>query len=119
MPQYRRPTRAEPGPETGKAYDAAVEIRILYFEGCPHAELARERVSALLRDPETIHMQLIDSPDDAVREGMHGSPTILVDGIDPFASPGTAASWSCRIYQTPDGPAGAPSLVQIASALGR
>ena len=36
---------------------------------------------------------------------MNGSPTLLVDGIDPFAGPGQLASVSCRLFrdsQRPD-----------------
>jgi hypothetical protein len=34
---------------------------------------------------------------------MHGSPTLLVNGIDPFAPPGSPASVSCRIYRDESG----------------
>jgi hypothetical protein len=33
---------------------------------------------------------------EAAEAGMHGSPTLLIDGVDPFAQPGQAASVSCR-----------------------
>ena len=35
--------------------------------------------------------------EEAARYGMQGSPTILIDGRDPFAEPGAAASLSCRL----------------------
>jgi len=42
---------------------------------------------------------------------MHGSPTLLINGTDPFATPGQAASLSCRIYRDDAGRAGpAPSV---------
>ena len=31
---------------------------------------------------------------------MTGSPTLLVDGADPFARPGQPPSISCRLYLT-------------------
>ncbi|MEU4272848.1 hypothetical protein [Streptomyces sp. NPDC026092] len=34
---------------------------------------------------------------------MYGSPTILIDGTDPFAPPGAVPSLSCRLYRNPDG----------------
>jgi hypothetical protein len=50
---------------------------------------------------------------------MHGSPTILVDGVDPFAGPGAAASLSCRLYRNSEGRAdGAPSVRQLRRAIG-
>jgi hypothetical protein len=30
---------------------------------------------------------------------MHGSPTLLIDAVDPFAIPGQAPSLSCRLYR--------------------
>ena len=50
---------------------------------------------------------------------MHGSPTILVDGIDPFAEPGQPASVSCRLYRHGNGQVdGAPSVSQLRQAIG-
>jgi hypothetical protein len=46
----------------------------------------------------------------------HGSPTIIVDGHDPFPTAGQPGL-ACRIYQTPAGPAGAPTVEQLRSAL--
>ena len=49
---------------------------------------------------------------------MHGSPTILVDGVDPFGAPGAAASLSCRLYRNSEGHAdGAPSVGQLRQAI--
>lgn len=33
---------------------------------------------------------------------MTGSPTLLIDGVDPFAAPGLTAGLSCRLYTTDD-----------------
>jgi hypothetical protein len=40
---------------------------------------------------------------EAAEAGMHGSPTLLIDGVDPFAQPGQAASVSCRFYRDATG----------------
>jgi hypothetical protein len=40
---------------------------------------------------------VIANETDAAAAGMHGSPTLLVDGIDPFAAPGQPTSLSCRL----------------------
>ena len=34
---------------------------------------------------------------------MYGSPTLLIDGVDPFAEPGQPPSMSCRLYRDDDG----------------
>jgi hypothetical protein len=51
---------------------------------------------------------------------MTGSPTVLVDGADPFRVPGTGPSVSCRLYRGADGSAGgAPSVSELRAALSR
>jgi hypothetical protein len=46
--------------------------------------------------------------------GMHGSPTLLIDGVDPFAGPGQPPGMSCRLYRDGNGQAsGAPSASQL------
>ncbi|MEU3552403.1 hypothetical protein [Streptomyces longwoodensis] len=56
---------------------------------------------------------------EAERSGFTGSPTILMNGRDPFAEPGAVPSLACRIYRTPTGPAGAPGLDQLRQALAK
>jgi len=49
---------------------------------------------------------------------MNGSPTLLVDGIDPFAGPGQHASVSCRLFRDSRGYAeGVPSVRQLREAI--
>jgi hypothetical protein len=49
---------------------------------------------------------------------MPGSPTLLVDGVDPFAAAHQAPSLSCRLYTDETGGiCGAPSLAQLRTAL--
>ena len=51
------------------------------------------------------------STTEAAEAGMHGSPTLLVDGVDPFAAPGQPPSLSCRLYRDAAGRAdGAPPV---------
>ena len=49
---------------------------------------------------------------------MQGSPTLLIDGSDPFAASGGPPGLSCRIYREPGGQAeGAPSIAALSRAL--
>ncbi|MDU0314090.1 hypothetical protein RKE38_10375 [Phycicoccus sp. M110.8] len=63
--------------------------------------------------------QAVESTEDADRLGFTGSPTILLDGTDPFPQPGEISALSCRVYTTPDGLAGSPTVEQLADALTR
>ena len=46
-----------------------------------------------------------------------GSPTVLIEGRDPFAVEATEFGLACRIYQTATGPAGSPTVEELLNAL--
>jgi len=56
----------------------------------------------------TLEYQRIDSPETAERIGFHGSPTILVDGRDPFAGGAEPVGMTWQVYRTEQGAQGAP-----------
>ncbi|MCX4582402.1 hypothetical protein [Streptomyces sp. NBC_01481] len=49
--------------------------------------------------------------------GFTGSPTILVDGHDPFTDPSRPPGLACRIYRTPHGLSGVPEIDQLRQVL--
>jgi hypothetical protein len=54
----------------------------------------------------------------AAQAGLHGSPTLLANGTDPFGPPGQAASVSCRLYRDEAGQTGpAPSVEALRRAI--
>jgi hypothetical protein len=55
----------------------------------------------------------------AVRLGFRGSPTLLIDGHDPFASERDSVGLACRVYRTSEGKDGAPSVEDLRAALAR
>ena len=83
-----------------------MQLTVLSVPGCPNVALLEERLAPLLagRPGVTVTRRVIATAEEAARSGMHGSPTILVDGVDPFAGPGAAASLSCRLYREQRGP---------------
>lgn len=97
-----------------------MRIELQYFEGCPHWQTADERLRhvAAVRGL-TVDHRLIATPDEAEAAGFRGSPTILIDGVDPFARGDEPVGLSCRIYQTPDGPSGSPTVDQLETVLDR
>lgn len=98
-----------------------MEIVLQYFDGCPSWKIAQERLDAIAaeRPGITVTRRLVEMVDQAERVGFHGSPSILIDGVDPFAAPDAGVGLACRIYQTPDGRAGAPTLEQLRAAVAR
>ncbi len=107
-----RPCGGEPG----------LRLTVLSVPGCPNVALLEERLAEVIsRHPgAVITRRVLSTEDEAVRWGMRGSPTLLVNGVDPFASPGQRPSLSCRRYPREGSSGdGAPSAEQIRRAIGR
>ena len=97
-----------------------MDVTVLAVAGCPHAALLEQRLAAALAGgpPAVIIRRVITDPGEAARAGLHGSPTVLVDGSDPFAAPGQPASMSCRLYDNGSGQLeGAPSVGRLRQAI--
>ncbi|MFB7938014.1 hypothetical protein [Streptomyces sp. NPDC056049] len=99
----------------------AMKIELLIVPGCPNAEPAADRLRQVL-DELGLHEMPIQTraiTDHAAAEAARftGSPTILIDGQDPFAEPGRAPGLTCRLYRTPGGLAGVPTADQVRQAL--
>jgi hypothetical protein len=94
----------------------AFTVQLLFFDGCPNTQPMQSAVeTAIARLGESWVIELIDLealPADDMRRG-YGSPTILVNGVDPFgAPPPTSPSLSCRHYAN-----GLPTADQIRDRL--
>ncbi len=98
---------------------ASHRLQLLYFPECPHWRVADERLREVAsRFGLTIEYRLVTTSEEADRVSFRGSPTILIDGVDPFAVGDESIGLSCRIYRTSDGFAGSPTAGQIAAVLG-
>lgn len=95
-----------------------MNVELLYFEGCPHWHTASDRLQQVAAEHGAIVRRRCVSEGERVLFGFAGSPTILINGRDPFPGGAPTPVLSCRLYQTPDGPAGSPTIEQIRSALG-
>lgn len=77
-----------------------MDITVLYTEDCPSLEPLMAELHDLVRGRSdvTVTTTLVRSDDEASRLEFHGSPTILVDGSDPFPAPREPVGLSCRTY---------------------
>lgn len=66
----------------------------------------------------TVALERVDTAEDAQRLGFRGSPTILVDGDEPFAE-GAEVGLARRLFSTPDGPQGAPTVDRLRALFAR
>ena len=82
-----------------------MDVTVLAIPGCPGAALLEERLAAAVRGLPGVRVtrRVITSQAQAAGAGMRGSPTLLVDGADPFAGPGQQAGAACRLYRQDDG----------------
>ncbi|MER5184507.1 alkylmercury lyase family protein [Streptomyces sp. NPDC002896] len=99
--------------------DDAMRITVLTVPDCPNAPVVEERLARAL-EGRRAEVELVEVRDtgQAERLGMTGSPTVLIDNVDPFASPGAPVSLSCHLYRGPDGRVeGAPSVADLRRVL--
>lgn len=97
-----------------------MELTVLAVPGCPNLPVLEQRLAEALAGgpPVTVRQHLIADVAEAARWRMHGSPTLLVDGCDPFAEAGMAPALACRFYRTENGGLdGAPSVTALRRAL--
>ena len=96
-----------------------MELVLLTVPDCPNAGAFEERLAvALARHPAAVRRRVVGNEREAAEAGMHGSPTLLIDGSDPFAAPGEPPSLSCRLYRDASGRTGpAPSAEELRRVL--
>lgn len=100
----------------------AVDAELLVVEECPHEQPALELFRRVLDDTghsEAIRIGVIRTEADAARRGFHGSPTFLINGVDPFAKPGADPAVACRVYPSRNGLHGLPSRYDLINAVTR
>lgn len=98
-----------------------MDVDLLYVAGCPHVEVARERLSEAVRRADiavTIREREITDEAEAIALGMRGSPTILVRGED-VAGGEVTGSMSCRLNVSAAGFESAPTVDELVDALSR
>jgi hypothetical protein len=98
-----------------------MNVELRYFGGCPNWATAHERLLDALRltghGDVQVQLTRVDTPEQAVALGFVGSPTVLIDGSDPFACGGESAGLACRVFRTPAGLVGSPTLEQLKEVL--
>lgn len=93
-----------------------MELTLLAIPGCPGAAEFEEMLAGVLADRSDVvlHRREISGELAAAEAGMHGSPTLLINGADPFAVPASEPGLFCRLYPRA---AGRPGRVPSAEAL--
>ncbi len=92
-------------------------VEVLAIDECGNAEAAIDRVrvsvARLGLDDLPVELRWIRTRADAASTAFAGSPTITLDGVDLFPNDGQTVDLACRVYATPAGIAGLPTVEQI------
>ena len=101
--------------------DDRVMVELLVVADCPNqgsaAGLVRGVLDGLGMDEMPVPVRVVHSRVEAEQCGFSGSPTILIDGIDPFAEPGAQPALACRLYATSTGLTGLPDEAALRAAI--
>lgn len=98
-----------------------MRIELFWFDGCPSYLRARDILEQVLREENIaarIEMIQVSDDADALAKKFLGSPTIRLNGADPFAEPGQGNyAMQCRVYCTPEGLKGVPTKEMLRAAV--
>lgn len=97
-----------------------MNIKILYFNGCPSWRNAYEHlIVALNAEGLTIPVELVrvQSDQEAAKSRFHGSPSLQYNDQDFWPEERSTYSMSCRVYQTPEGLRGWPTVSMLRQKL--
>ena len=103
-------------------YSMSMTIELLYFDGCPTSKAVHQTLQEVLSE-EGIDAQIqllpVNTAEEAQRVQFPGSPTIRVNGRDPFPVGGERQAWwlGCRMYPTSEGLKGTPTKAMLREAL--
>lgn len=97
-----------------------LEIELLVVPDCPNESVADELIAAAMAESGvegSVTHTIVASQDQATSRGFTGSPTILLNGTDPFATVDAPVALACRLYPTQDGLRGTPGMTELSTAI--
>jgi len=100
-----------------------MDVELQVVPDCPNRTAAVHLLRQALDDAGLTATRfstvVVTSQEQAEQLAFTGSPTIRIDGVDPFTGPPAPPALACRLYHTPNGPAGTPELSALRQALKR
>ena len=97
-----------------------MKIDLLYIDDCPSWQGGLENLKAALEaEGLEADIRLVRVPDDteAARLKFLGSPSFCVEGVDLWPDERKRYALSCRVYATPQGLQGFPTLEMLREKL--
>jgi hypothetical protein len=99
-----------------------MKVELLYFDSCQSWQSGLQNLHfALKAHGLDVSMELIQVMDneDATRKRFLGSPSFRINGVDLRNEERDTYSLSCRVYATPDGMKGSPSILMLQGEIQR
>lgn len=97
-----------------------MKIELLYFDGCPSWQSGLKNLqSALQANGLFVSVELVQilDNDDAARKKFLGSPSFRINRVDLWHEERDIYSLSCRVYATPEGMKGSPTILMLQEAI--
>lgn len=98
-----------------------MDVEVLVVADCPNEDAAVRLLQRALDDvglnSVPVRTRTISSEQDAAELGFIGSPTVHIDGTDPFDVQGIAPGLACRTYIEHGARSGLPDLTELRQAL--
>src|SRR5690242_16600307 len=98
-----------------------MHVEVLVVPDCPHAETTAGLVLHVLDElgltDVRVTTTVVTSQAQAEKLGFVGSPTVMIDGRDPFANPAQSPGLACRLYRDETTLTGTPPPGQLRRAL--
>ena len=97
-----------------------MRIEVLYFDGCPSWQQAVENIEAALEaEGLAAEVELVKIEDAAAAQEQRflGSPSFRVGGRDLWPDERSEFALDCRIYATPEGMKGWPTVAMLRERL--
>jgi hypothetical protein len=97
-----------------------VKIELLYCDGCPSWQTGLEKLRSAIKleqGDDPVELVKVEDNSDAARQKFLGSPSFRINGQELWPEERESYSLSCRIYTTPDGMKGWPSVEMLQEKL--
>jgi hypothetical protein len=105
------------------AQHGAMDVELLVIDQCPNegdaAALLRRALDDVGLKRVPVRTRVVSTQDEAERLRFVGSPTVRINGEDPFVDRDQRVVLGCRVYLTEGGRSGLPDLCGLRQALKR
>ena len=97
-----------------------MKIELLYFDGCPSWKSGLKNLEAALQEEgltASVEMVKVTDDEDADQLKFLGSPSFRIDDHDLWYEERENYLLSCRVYPTPEGVKGFPTVAMLREQL--